>query len=134
MPMNLRDAGVKKTVALPAGALTVTTTGIDLENTARGENLANCEVSMGGPALPVGQLANGETITYSLEAATDAAFSSPVAIAGSTVQTGAGGAGSAAVAHRARLPLSCPRYIRGKAVKTGATSAAASNGSLELLF
>ena len=134
MPYNLRDAGVKKTIALPAGALTVNTAGIDLEQTARGEMLAGMEVAMGGPALTVAQLPNGETITYSIEMDSDSAFGTPTAIGGSTVQTGAGGAGSAAVAHRAKLPNNCERYIRGKAVKTGAASAATANGTLELLF
>ena len=132
MAHQVKDVNVKATGALPAGALTSYSTGIDL---GLGDVLADFEVKISAPALAVGQLANASTAKYSLEMDTDSAFGSPTTLYGDLItQTGANGVGAAAATATVKVPVDVEPYIRLKMVKTGAESAAAAEGTLELLF
>jgi len=87
------------------------------------------------PALTVGELADTQTITYSIEMDDNAAFSSATVLAASVlVQTGAGGAGAAAGTHRFKLPSNCERYVRHKATKAGASNASTASMTSQILF
>ena len=123
------------TAALPNGAATTTTTGIDLETVSTSADfLARAEFLLSAPALTTGQLADTQTITYSIETATDAAFTSPVVFNASMfVQTGAGAAGDVAKSARFRLPTNVLRYVRAKAIKTGASNASTASMTLKLV-
>lgn len=132
MSFLMKDANLKVTKVLPAGALTVTSDAIDLMTSTRGDFLADVEFLLSAPALTVGQLADASTVTYSIEHDTDSAFGTVATLfASALVQTGAGGAGAAAATYRFRLPTTVKRYIRAKAVKTGAADASAASLTLE---
>ncbi|MBN2584997.1 MAG: hypothetical protein JXL80_18190 [Planctomycetes bacterium] len=132
MAHQVKDVKVKATGALPAGALTSYSTGIDL---GLGDVLADFEVKITAPALAVGQLADTTTVKYSLEMDTDSAFGSPTTLYGDLItQTGAGGAGAAEATATVRVPVDVEPYLRLKMVKTGAADASGASGTLELLF
>ena len=132
MAHQVKDVNVKATGALPAGALTSYSTGIDL---GLGDVLADFEVKITAPALTTGQLADASTVKYSLEMDDNAAFASPTTLYGDLItQTGAGGAGATTATATVRVPVDVEPYIRLKMVKTGAADASAASGTLELLF
>lgn len=138
MTLRVRDRDLEQTAALPNGAASTTTTGFDLgHNSAKqGRLLAQCELEIVAPALTTAELPDGQTITYHVEHADDAAFSVNLATEHSTVrvQTGAAGAGAAGATDRVRLPTQCKRFVRVKATKTGAANASAKSMSAALVF
>lgn len=134
---SMRDATLKVTKALPNGAATTYSAGIDLGKGTYGDHLADCEILITAPALTTTELGDTQTIAYSIEHDTDSAFGTTATITGFAsiiTQTGAGGAGAAGTTARLRLPTSVKRYIRLKQVKTGASDASTSSGTLEVLF
>lgn len=132
---NVQDAKLARSVTLPNGANTTNSNGIDLEHGAQGEFLADAEFLIEAPALTTGELGDTQTITYSLRQSNAADFSGDSEVLGGLiVQTGAGGAGAAAASKRVRLPSDVQRYVRLRAVKTGASNASTKSGSLKLLF
>jgi len=122
---NVKDASFVETKALGTADGTVATDGMDLGAlSARGARLeqGDCELKIEAPALNTTQLPNADTNTYSIETDEDVAFGSPKVLADKViVQTGAGGAGAAAVTARFRLPSDCERYVRVKSVLAGGT-------------
>lgn len=135
-PPLLRDAQYTASRALPNGAATVVqAVGFDLENSSRGDFLARCELRISAPALTVGELANGATVTYDLIQSNNADLSSPVTMAAAVlVQTGAGGIGAAAAEARAGIPSNVRRYVGLRATNSGAGNQSAKSAILELLF
>jgi hypothetical protein len=71
------------------------------------------------PALAVGALPNGETVTYGLEESTDDSTFTDVYTLSEALQTGAGGAGAATATVRFCLPSNISRYIRVSATTSG---------------
>jgi hypothetical protein len=134
--ISLRDASLKVTRALPSGAATVTSTAIDTgKTTALGNQSGAVEYLLSAPALAVGELANGSTMTYNILWSDAAALSAPTThIAAAIVQTGAGGAGATAATYRFRLPSTAGRYIFITAVNSAAADASAKSATLEALF
>jgi hypothetical protein len=134
--MNVRDTELKKTKALPNGAATIYTDGIDLGAiTARGALLAQCELLISAPALVVGDLADTKTMKYDVQCDADSAFGSARTLALAVItQTGAGGAGAAAATARFRLPSDCERYLRVAATNDAAGDASDKSVTVELLF
>jgi len=131
--IGLRDKSLTVTNALPNGAAATTSTVFDLESVS-GEFVASVEFELSVPALTTGQLGDTQTITYSVEMSTTSGFDSTVVLYGSLgVQTGAGGAGDAALLKRFRLPTTVYRYVRVKATKTGATNASTASMTVSLL-
>jgi hypothetical protein len=138
MPFNQLDASTKKTVALPNGAGAALTSPIDLEitqNTKNNQNLvADCEAIIDAPALTVGELANGDTMKYSVESDWDTGFAAAVSLGIVLTQTGAGGVGAAAASARCRLPPGVARYVRLRAVNSGSGNASGKSASVVLAF
>jgi hypothetical protein len=134
--MQVRDALLKRTRALPNGAVTVTSDSIDTGKvTSAGQQLAQVEYLLTAPALTTAQLADTQTITYNVIMSDNADLSSPTTLMPSVmVQTGAGGAGAAGNTYRFRLPSTARRFIGFTAVKTGASNASTASGTLEALF
>jgi hypothetical protein len=130
---NHRDALLKASIALPNGAATVNSPAIDLGNGPNGDLVAGGELILEMPALTVGELANGATITYNIQDSVDPAFSSPRTLA-SFVQTGAGGAGAAAGSNRRGLASDTRRYIRVQAINSAAGNASAKTTALSCVF
>lgn len=132
---QIRDALLTATKALPNGAATIYTDGIDLGHGAKGDHLATCELYIEAPALVVGDLANGETVKYSIQHDTDSAFGSATSVEDDVLtQTGAGGAGAVAATKRFRLPVDVKRYVRVKAVNSGAGDASDKSVTVSLLM
>jgi hypothetical protein len=135
MSLNVRDANLVLTRALPNGAATVTSTSIDLQQTARGDLTGNMEILVSAPALTVGELANAATVRYDIITSANADLSSPTIVySGLLTQTGAGGVGAAAATARCRLPSSTQRYLGFTATNSGAGNQTGKNATLALLF
>lgn len=137
MGYELKDASLKLTLALPAGATTVyATPGIDTgKTTTQGVQTADVEFLLTAPALTTGQLGDGATMKYSIlmdtENPVDA--SSTVLFADILTQTGAGGAGAAAATKRFKLPSDALRIIGFKAVNSAASDASGASATLEVV-
>lgn len=124
MPRDLIDAQLQVTKALPNGAGTATSSGIDLGITSNSDFQAGVELLIEGPALTTGELPDSETMTYAVYHDSASDFSGEALLADSVlVQTGAGGAGASAANGRLALPTNVSRYIRVKAVNSGAGDA-----------
>jgi len=135
MAYSTKDANLKKTIALPNGAATVATAGIDLQNGSKGDFVAECELEIVAPALDVGDLPNTETMIYHVYAAASSDFSDETLLYGNVItQTGAGGAGAAAQTKQVRLPVDVDRYLRVKAVNSGAGDASDKSVIAQLVF
>lgn len=138
--VNLRDASLKQTVALPSAANgnVNAATGLDMEVTAASDFVALTEVFVSAPALNTTQLPNAATMTYNLIASASANMASPTTLQASVlVQTGAGGTGAAAATDRVRLPTnlgSVGRYLALQAVGLNNGNCQAASATLELLF
>ena len=130
-PKLLKDADLIITKALPNGAASTATDGIDLGHGANGDWLADVEFEVSAPALTTAEQPDDKTMTYIIEHDTDSAFGSAATLIDRViVQTGAGGAGADAATKRVRLPSDCNRYIRLKA--TGSATGNSSTKSMTL--
>jgi hypothetical protein len=136
MNPNLRDALLKQTAALPNGAATTQTTAIQITtNPVNSEFLAkNTELLLEAPAVSTTELADTQTITYTIEGSTDNSTFVAVTGAAQLVQTGAGGVGAVAGSLRFRPPTNAYKYYRGKAVKAGASNASTSSMTFSVVF
>ncbi len=133
---GVKDASLVQTIALPSGASAVVITGFDLGLlSARGGRFEDCEVLVNAPVLAVGELANADTMTYSVEMDTDSAFSDATVInAGLLVQTGADGTGAAAASARFKIPSNCERYLRVRATNSAANDASGKDLTVSIVF
>lgn len=124
MTRQVLDAQLQVTVALSNGAGTATSGGIDLGITSNADFQADVELLIDGPVLTTGELPDGETMTYAVYHDSASDFSGEALLADSVlVQTGAGGAGASAAEGRLALPTNVSRYLRIKAVNSGAGDA-----------
>lgn len=131
----LGDAALKVTKALPNGAASVTSDFIDLGNSSNGEFVAHCELLIELPAQVTGVLGDAATIKCDVLTSDSADGSNPTTIAATVLtQTGAGGAGAAAISARFRLPTNCARYVGVKATKSAAGNASGTSMSVSLKF
>lgn len=134
MTFALGDAMFSETRALPNGAATVNSTGFNLRSSVTGDFLANCEFLIQAPALTTGQLADTQTMKYSIQHSNASDFSGAVTEADLITQTGAGGAGSVAAEKRWRPPTNVGSYVRLRVIKSGAGDASAATATFKLLF
>ena len=134
MGFAVKDALLKVTKALPNGAATVYSDGIDLGHGGKGDFLANAEVKISAPALTTTQQPDAKTLTYTIQHDDAAAFGTVADLyPGVIVQLGAGGAGAAAATFTARLPVDVKRYVRVKAVGSATGDASAASLTFEVL-
>lgn len=136
--MELKDAGVKITRALPASTTAVTTTTpIDTGKGTTGHQPGEMEFLLSAPLVTTAQLPDTKTFTYKIIHSVNADLSSPAdLLPGVIVQTGAGGAGAAAATFRFRLPSDARRYI-GFVITpsaSGTGDASGATATLEGLF
>ena len=129
---RVKDATLQESKALPASAGDVSTDSFDLG--AAAQKLARCELELSVPALGATPLPNGETVTYKLEdSADDSSFATVQDSV--VVQTGAAGAGAAAVVDRIGIPSNIRQYVRVTATLSGGgADASASSMTLSLVF
>lgn len=132
---GIRDAKLKVTKALPNGAASVTSDGIDLESGSKGDFVAQVEFLLSAPALTTGELGDAATMTYILEHDSASDFSSVATLQDRLlVQTGAGGAGATAATKRFKLPTDVKRYVRIKATNSAAGNASGKSLTFEALL
>ena len=135
MGYAVKDEALKVTKALPNGAATVYSDGLDLGHGSRGDFLAAADFKVSAPALTTAQLPDTKTMTYSVQHDDDPAFGTAADLYPSVlVQTGAGGAGAAAATFTCRLPVDVKRYVRVKAVNSGTGDASGASLTFEGLF
>lgn len=131
----VRDASLEVTKALPNGAATIATGGIDLGHSANGDHLARCELEIQAPALATADLPDTETMIYDVYHDDASDFSSEALLYDNVItQTGAGGAGAAAITDSVPLPADVKRYIRVKATNSGAGDASDKSVTVGLKF
>lgn len=137
MSFAVKDSQLSQTAALSNGAGATQITGFDLGHEAAklGRCLADVELLIEMPALTTTELPDTNTYIMSIETDDNAGFSSAKILhANVQQQTGAGGAGAAALSTRVRLPTDCERYVRVKGTKTGTGNVSAKNMTVSLLF
>lgn len=129
--MKDQNAMVEK--AHPAATATANSDAIDLGSKAPGPLTEEVQVRLYSGAAPT--LADTRTLTTKLQDSADGVTFADVPAIASIVQTGAGGAGAAAVERVIYLPPSIRRYIR--LTSTASASTGDQTGvkfGLELLF
>lgn len=136
--MELKDAALKLTRALPNGAATVyASPGIDTNKaTAQGKQLAGMEFILTAPAMNTTEMPDAKAMIYSIlvddvdpvDSASDVLMPSVI------TQTGAGGAGCAAVTYRFRLPTNAKRIVGFRAVGSASGNSTTASATLQPVF
>lgn len=136
MGMNLKDAELTVTKALPAGATNVTSDALDTGAvTSRADQPGEVELLLTAPTLAGTALTNGATVIFDIMQSTSSAMSGATTLASSVITlTGSGTNGATGTTWRGRLPTNASRYVAAKATKIGAESAAAASLTLEMVF
>lgn len=135
MGFQNKDAQLKGTLALPSSNNSVYGAAIKLDASSRDQFVADHELLITAPALTVGRLANGSTMTYDVTVSENSDGSSPTVIyPGVIVQTGAGGAGAAGATKKVRLPVDVSGYVCLKITNSAAADASAVSATLEFLL
>lgn len=135
MKPSYQDAQINVTFALPNGAANVSSGGIDLQNSAKGDFLALSQFTLSAPALTTSQLPDAGTIIYDVYQSVNADLSSPTILYTAILtQTGGSGAGAVAASVDFRVPTGVSRYIFSKATKSGTGNASTSNAQLLAKF
>ena len=124
---NLRDAAKEVTTALPAQNTANQTAAIDLEQTYGG-HIEEIAFELEVPATP--SLANGQTLTFTVQDSADGTSFATIDPAISTVVTGGGGGGPAKTV-RFRLPPLARRYVR---LNQAASATAGNNTAVSTTF
>ena len=137
--MELKDANVKLTRALPASTAAMTTaSSIDTgKASSLGHQGGEHEYLLSAPLVTTAQLPDSKTFTYDIIHSDNSDLSSPVTLISALItQTGAGGAGAAAATKKFRLPSDAKRYIGFKvtASASGTGDASAATATLEGQF
>jgi hypothetical protein len=131
MKPGLQDAQLNTLLALPNGAATTTSAGIDLQNSPNGDFTGHVQFTLVVPAVTTSMLPDAGTITYDIYTSPNADLSSSTKIiAGLIVQTGASSAGAAGASADFRVPTSVARYLFYKSVKSGTGNASTVNAVL----
>jgi len=132
---NVRDAALEREFALPGGAATTVSDGIEMTSGGNQHFSADCEIVVSAPVLTTAQLPNGQTVTYSVFQSDNEDFSGESVLAANVlVQTGADGAGAAASEVPVGVPSGVKKFIRLKVVKAGAADASGATANLSLRF
>lgn len=130
-----RDASFTRTRALPASNTTVYGLPINLGSVpGKPRTIPECELIIEAPALTVGELPNAATMTYTLQDSADEAFTSPRAIGVPCRQTGAGGAGAAALIDRYRIAEDTLQFIRLAVTASNNLDVSAKKATLSMAF
>lgn len=130
----LQDKLLKSSTALPNGAGSSTSAAIDLQSTATGDFVAECELLITAPALGVTPLPDAKTMKYDVLASDNSDLSSATVLGTALTQTGASGAGATGATGRFRLPSNVKRYVGVRATGSTTGDASASSFTTALAF
>lgn len=129
---RLADQNLEVSQTLPAAAANNNSPSLDLGSTRLGpvSDLVELDVFVGA----TGSLADGTTITLTVQDSADGTNFAALASLATVVRTGAGGAGAGAFTQRFRLPATTRRHLRvNAAVQTGGGNNTASTYGCRLL-
>lgn len=127
------DTTLRRTLALPNGAATTVSSGLDLANSAKGDMVATAEILVEAPALNTTQLPDTKTMIYDLYHDSASDFSTEVLLEDNVItQTGAGGAGDGAEDAVVGLPSNVKRYVRLKATGSAAGDATGATATVSV--
>lgn len=129
---NITDADLIKTVAVPAATATAATASIDLGMTEPFPLVEQVDVLVSLPAQAT--LADGKTITVTLQDSADDSSFAAIAGVATLVQTGGGGVGAVATSMRVKLPPAVRRYIKASASTVASSGTVSGNVVLETLL
>jgi hypothetical protein len=127
---RLQDASLSKNVALPTGAATANTTGIDL---GQATPFPVTEAFHAKISTTAAAGANNKNIVIKLQDSADNSTFANIAALGALTVTDANGAGFPAGSLTVSLPPSTRRYVRGQATSE-ANGGASNNGTLTVDF
>lgn len=131
----VKDKSLSVAKALPNGAATIATDGIDLGLSSKADNHLPLELLIEAPALATAELPDTKTMKYEVYHDSDSAFGTETSLYGVVLtQTGAGGGGAAAATKRVALPSDVKRHLRVKAVNDGAGNASGKSVTASLVF
>lgn len=119
----IQDAETLKSTAHPAQNTNADSASIDLGNVSPGPEMEKVQVRIKVPATP--NLANGQTLTYTLQDSADDSTFATIEELEPLVITGAGGEGGPATERTWRLPPAVARYLNANC----AASATAGNNT-----
>lgn len=129
MNRNIRDADLIITKAIPAQNTNENSSALTLGATFP----ENAQVEIAIPATP--SLANGQTITVTLQDSADNSSFAAIPELETLVVTGGGGTGAAAATRTVRLPPSARKFIRMNiAASATAGNNTAVSATLSMLF
>lgn len=129
MIRSIKDADLIVTKALPAAAANVNSDTITLGTSIPEE----VQVELSCPAVP--SLVDAKTITYTFQDSANGSSFAAIPELATVVQTGASGAGAAAVVHTVQLPPSTRAYLNvNAAVLTGGGDNTAKSFTVSLKF
>lgn len=133
---KMKDAALKVTKALPAGAASTTTDGLNTDVSARGEQPGNMELLLTYPALTLAELPDTKTMSYSIICSGNADLSSPTVIFPNVVvQTGAtANATCPGGEFRIRLPSNGAQHWGVKATGVSTVDGSAKSMTAEFVF
>lgn len=132
---QVKDKTLSVTKALPNGAASIVSDGIQVKSSTNAKFHAPCELFLEAPALSVSALPNTETMIYDIEHDDASDFSGVATLQAAVLtQTGSGGAGDAAAELRFKLPTTVKKYVRVKATNSGSGNASAVSLTASLLF
>ena len=129
---TLKDLNLQITKALPAAGASNNSNALDTANVNPGRN-QDCELLIEVPATP--NLANGATITLTVQDSPDNAAFAAQSELPPIILTGAGGVGAAAVARYFKFPITCGRYLRlNQIASAGGGDSTAVSSTLSIVF
>jgi hypothetical protein len=129
----IRPTDLKKTKAYPAAAATATSDAIDLLDSTPSLKLRNAEIEVALPA--VAALVDTKKATATIQHSDDNSSFAAVDTLATVIQTGAGGAGAAAVTKRFKASADLKRYVRlSVAVESGGGDNTAASSTLSVVY
>ena len=133
--MELKDAQLSVSRALPNGAASVTSTAIDTKKTtAQGAQPGDVEFRINAPAMNTTEMPDAKTMIYDVIMSDNSDLSSPTTLYDNLItQTGAGGVGCAAKPQKFRLPTDAKRYIGFTATGSAAGNSTTATATIEIL-
>lgn len=132
--LNIRDAQLKTTTALPNGAANVSGGAIDLGLGTSADFVTLVNFLLSAPVLNTTQQPDAKTMIYDIIHSVNSDLSSPTTLyPGVLTQTGAGGVGAAAATFQFAVPVNVKRYVGVKATGSAAGNSTTASFSLEVI-
>lgn len=134
MALQVQDAELSITRALPANSTAVTSTLIPLGHAVGGEFHALMDVLIEAPALTTGRLADDATMKYTIVHSNTSSTGDAVPLFPDVItQTGASSSGAAAATFQCRLPANVRPFVGVKITPSANADASAVSATFKLV-